>query len=323
MRSTSTVKEADDAVVCINVKVSQSKLAAALWFHWFSPHMSDEFVSRVPRSVALFADWPTAVLSANYMRSSHTVTSRIDRNMHCCTWSACQLRPCATPSRSADNTMSEQHAPWHGRKCWHHVRRTASSTAPWQHTGCVAAHAAAPATQAHSAASSQSLSDIVQGGARLTNAAAAVWAQVVRAGDVVVDATMGNGHDTLALAQLVGPSGTVYGFDIQQEAVDSTAAHLAAELPQSQTPRLHLMQACHSTMQQVGQHRTNTRRHHVRHGSSPAGNQTSDSIQLQQKCQKPSGVLCLLPGSWLQLSACSRVQPWLPTTGQQGTHHQD
>lgn len=46
--------------------------------------------------------------------------------------------------------------------------------------------------------------------------------QVVESGDSVLDATLGNGHDTLLLAQLVGASGKVYGFDVQQEAVDSS-----------------------------------------------------------------------------------------------------
>ena len=49
-----------------------------------------------------------------------------------------------------------------------------------------------------------------------------VLERAVQAGDAVVDATMGNGHDTLFLAQQVGPSGHVYAFDIQESAVTST-----------------------------------------------------------------------------------------------------
>ena len=47
-------------------------------------------------------------------------------------------------------------------------------------------------------------------------------------GDVAVDFTMGNGNDTLFLSNAVGESGKVYAFDIQQEALDSTKAHLEA-----------------------------------------------------------------------------------------------
>jgi len=44
----------------------------------------------------------------------------------------------------------------------------------------------------------------------------------VRGGDRVVDATCGNGHDTLLLARLVGPGGKVWAFDIQETALAGT-----------------------------------------------------------------------------------------------------
>ena len=46
--------------------------------------------------------------------------------------------------------------------------------------------------------------------------------QAVKPGDTVVDATMGNGHDTLFLAEQVGAQGRVFAFDIQEDAVEST-----------------------------------------------------------------------------------------------------
>jgi ubiquinone/menaquinone biosynthesis C-methylase UbiE len=49
----------------------------------------------------------------------------------------------------------------------------------------------------------------------------------VRPGDRVVDATCGNGHDTLFLARLVGESGKVWGFDVQEEALTATRGRLA------------------------------------------------------------------------------------------------
>ena len=45
-------------------------------------------------------------------------------------------------------------------------------------------------------------------------------------GDVVIDATVGNGNDTLFLSSLVGSSGKVFGFDIQKEALERTLARL-------------------------------------------------------------------------------------------------
>lgn len=41
-------------------------------------------------------------------------------------------------------------------------------------------------------------------------------------GDIVIDATMGRGNDTLFLRQLVGEMGFVYAFDIQKEAIETT-----------------------------------------------------------------------------------------------------
>jgi len=48
-------------------------------------------------------------------------------------------------------------------------------------------------------------------------------------GETAVDATAGNGHDTLFLARLVGENGRVLTFDIQNEALETTRARLAEE----------------------------------------------------------------------------------------------
>lgn len=44
----------------------------------------------------------------------------------------------------------------------------------------------------------------------------------VREGDVVIDATCGNGNDTLFLSKLVGETGHVFAFDIQKQAIENT-----------------------------------------------------------------------------------------------------
>ncbi|MBR6029157.1 MAG: class I SAM-dependent methyltransferase [Clostridia bacterium] len=56
--------------------------------------------------------------------------------------------------------------------------------------------------------------------------AADIHRQLIRKGDTVVDATVGNGHDTCALAELVGPEGRVIGFDLQEDAVSRTRQRL-------------------------------------------------------------------------------------------------
>ena len=44
----------------------------------------------------------------------------------------------------------------------------------------------------------------------------------VKEGDLCIDATAGRGNDTAMLCELVGPSGKVIAFDIQEDAVRST-----------------------------------------------------------------------------------------------------
>jgi ubiquinone/menaquinone biosynthesis C-methylase UbiE len=61
----------------------------------------------------------------------------------------------------------------------------------------------------------------------------------INKGDTVVDATIGNGNDTLLLAKLVGPQGKVYGFDIREDAIRATRELLIKHSQFEQT-ELHL-----------------------------------------------------------------------------------
>ncbi len=61
-------------------------------------------------------------------------------------------------------------------------------------------------------------------------------------GDTAIDATVGNGHDTKFLADCVGPSGKVIGFDVQVTAVEK------ASLLVCDSPQVILHQAGHETI---------------------------------------------------------------------------
>lgn len=75
--------------------------------------------------------------------------------------------------------------------------------------------------------------------------AQALVTAVVRGGDRVIDATVGNGLDTLFLARLVGASGRVYGFDVQPAALKAAARRLGeAQL----LNRVTLIEAGHERM---------------------------------------------------------------------------
>jgi tRNA A58 N-methylase Trm61 len=52
--------------------------------------------------------------------------------------------------------------------------------------------------------------------------------EALREGDLAIDATAGNGHDTAFLAECVGAGGRVIAFDIQAEAIDQARRHVTA-----------------------------------------------------------------------------------------------
>lgn len=70
----------------------------------------------------------------------------------------------------------------------------------------------------------------------------------VNAGDFVVDATVGNGHDTTFLAKIVGENGHVYGFDIQEQAISNTMERIKTEKLEE---RVTLVQQGHETVSSV------------------------------------------------------------------------
>ncbi|MBE6712484.1 MAG: methyltransferase domain-containing protein [Ruminococcaceae bacterium] len=65
----------------------------------------------------------------------------------------------------------------------------------------------------------------------------------VHSGDTCVDATAGRGRDTLFLCELVGEKGSVFAFDIQEEAIRSTN-----ELLEANKKKATLVLDCHSKM---------------------------------------------------------------------------
>ncbi len=61
---------------------------------------------------------------------------------------------------------------------------------------------------------------------KATEMAHELAAKRIRKKNTVVDATAGNGHDTLFLADEVGASGKVYAVDIQESAIETTRKRL-------------------------------------------------------------------------------------------------
>jgi len=71
-----------------------------------------------------------------------------------------------------------------------------------------------------------------------------LWSQVIKVGDVVIDATCGNGNDSLLLAKLSIDikKGCLYCIDIQSEAIKNTHIKLESELGDQLVNRIKFYQ---------------------------------------------------------------------------------
>ncbi|XP_010669993.2 uncharacterized protein LOC104887102 [Beta vulgaris subsp. vulgaris] len=89
---------------------------------------------------------------------------------------------------------------------------------------------------------------------KATEVAHLVWELVVQKGDTVVDATCGNGNDTLALSKLVIDDlaeGCIYALDAQEDAIKNTSSLLDLSLDPNQRKSVKIFQICHSRMEEV------------------------------------------------------------------------
>ena len=119
----------------------------------------------------------------------------------------------------------------------------------------------------------------------------------VQEGDFCIDATAGRGKDTLFLSELVGESGHVTAFDIQQEAVDSTRELLL----KNQKSNFDVILDSHANMQnyfQTGTVSCIT----FNFGWLPAGNHhiftkpesSIEAIRQGLRLLKPDGIMTLI-----------------------------
>ncbi|HSX37447.1 MAG TPA: class I SAM-dependent methyltransferase [Chlamydiales bacterium] len=75
------------------------------------------------------------------------------------------------------------------------------------------------------------------------------WEKQLRQGDVAIDATAGNGHDTLFLAQL-GLS-SLFSLDIQHSAIQKTEALLKENLTEQEFEKVTLCQRSHDDLKKI------------------------------------------------------------------------
>ena len=125
--------------------------------------------------------------------------------------------------------------------------------------------------------------------------------RTVLPGDSVIDATMGNGHDTLMLCEAVGPGGRVYAFDIQLQAVNETEKRLREH---GMADRATLIHAGHERMAEYVKEPVKAVMFNL--GWLPGGNHsvttkwetTRQAVESALTLLLPSGivVICAYPG---------------------------
>ena len=125
--------------------------------------------------------------------------------------------------------------------------------------------------------------------------------RTVLPGDSVIDATMGNGHDTLMLCEAVGPGGRVYAFDIQLQAVNETEKRLREH---GMADRATLIHAGHERMAEYVKEPVKAVMFNL--GWLPGGNHsvttkwetTRQAVESALTLLSPSGivVICAYPG---------------------------
>jgi len=141
---------------------------------------------------------------------------------------------------------------------------------------------------------------------------------VIERGDTVIDATVGNGHDTLFLSQEVGEKGSVIGFDIQDEAVCRTREALSKRAGLGQ---VDLYVDCHSNMKKYCQDEVGVVMFNL--GYLPKGDKsiiteeksTLAALEASLSLLKPGGLVTIMcyPGHAGGADEAGAVERWAAT----------
>ncbi len=140
-------------------------------------------------------------------------------------------------------------------------------------------------------------------------------------GDRVIDATAGNGHDTVFLARQVGATGRVLAFDVQAAAISSSRRLVEAE---GLGERVHFFQKSHAGLAD-----------HAEAGTMAAilfnlgylpgsdrsvittAAETLRALEASLRVLRPGGWLCVVcyPGHEGGIDEASAVEAWMASRG--------
>ncbi len=133
------------------------------------------------------------------------------------------------------------------------------------------------------------------------------WKELLQKNDTVIDATCGNGKDSLALVKILSPlQGSLLCIDIQKQALEITQRLLAQETP-SFLPRVQFYHQSHATLPQIPEG-SSLKLIVWNLGYLPKGDKsittqtasTEESILQGMNILSPGGILCITcyPGHW-------------------------
>ncbi|XP_027342616.1 uncharacterized protein LOC113855256 [Abrus precatorius] len=154
---------------------------------------------------------------------------------------------------------------------------------------------------------------------RATDVAHMVWKHIIQKGDTVIDATCGNGFDTLAMLNLVADdshNGYVYALDIQKDALDNTSCLLEESLNSNGKQQVKLFNTCHSKMEEVVPQNSSVRLVAFNLGYLPGGDKeiitksetTLLALEAAERILMPGGLISIIvyvghPGGREELEA--------------------
>ena len=129
------------------------------------------------------------------------------------------------------------------------------------------------------------------------------WMQIVKKGDTLIDATCGNGKDTLVLARLALDEGhgRLIGLDIQQEALLRTKELLREHLPESLMERIYLFEQSHVEFpKELTSHSIRLIVYNL--GYLPSGNKAITTQTMTTLISVEKALNLLMPGGLLSIT---------------------
>ncbi|XVE52768.1 hypothetical protein DITRI_Ditri02bG0150100 [Diplodiscus trichospermus] len=139
---------------------------------------------------------------------------------------------------------------------------------------------------------------------KATEVAHLVWRHVLHKGDIAIDATCGNGYDTVAMLKMVADEsgrGRVYGMDIQTQALENTSSLLDETVGEKEKELVKLFPICHSRMDDVVPENTAVRLVAFNLGYLPGGDKGIITISKTTLLALEAAKKMLMPGGLISL----------------------